>query len=175
VKIVDFGHGCEHLRAAMVAYKGKKSTIGRAEYEKLKVILKEQDEGAETVIEQLTSIERKLKGKKNKRRRELFHKELNYFKNQQDRMHYADYQRRGLPIGSGVIEASCKTLATQRLKRSGMSWRDGKQAILTISSLQRSYRWRRAWNLISDSYRGEVMDARNHGHLQELTPVDLAS
>src|SRR5262249_48686675 len=28
-----------------------------------------------------------------------------------------------------MVEAACKTLATQRLKRSGMSWRDGKQAI----------------------------------------------
>ena len=175
VKIVDFGHACEHLRAAMVAYKGKKSTAGRAEYEKLKVILKEKAEGAETVIEQLTSIERKLKGKKNKKRRELFHAELNYFKNQKDRMRYAEYQKRGLPIGSGVIEASCKTLATQRLKRSGMSWRDGKQPILTIRSLQQSNRWNRAWILISDSYRGEVMSVRNHGHLQELSPLDLAS
>jgi len=175
VKIVDFGHACEHLRAAMVAYKGKKSIVGRAEYEKLKVILEEQDDGAETVIEQLTSIERKLKGKKNKRRRELLHAELKYFINQKARMRYAEYQRRGLPIGSGVIEATCKTLATQRLKRSGMSWRDGKQAILTIRSLQQSNRWQRAWNLISDSYRGEVMSARNHSHLQELTPVDLAS
>jgi hypothetical protein len=175
VKIVDFGHACEHLREAMVAYKGKRSTVGRAEYEKLKVILRDQDDGVETVIAQLTSIERKLKGKKNKKQRELFHAELKYFKNQKARMRYADYQKRGLPIGSGVIEATCKTLATQRLKRSGMSWRDGKQAILTLRSLQQSNRWQRAWTLLSESYRGEVMCIRNHGHLQELYPVGLAS
>ena len=93
------------------SYKGKRSTAGRAEYEKLKVILSDQDDGVETVIEQLTSIERKLKGKKNKKRRELFHAELNYFKNQKDRMRYAEYQKRGLPIGSGVIETTCKTLS----------------------------------------------------------------
>jgi hypothetical protein len=175
VKIVDFGHASEHLREAMVAYKGKRSTARRAEYEKLKVILRDQDNGVETVIEQLTSMERKLKGKKNKKRRERFHKELNYFKNQKDRMRYAEYQRQGLPIGSGVIEATCKTLATQRLKRSGMSWRDGKQAILTIRSLQQSNRWQKAWPLLSQSYKRNVMGVRNHGQLQELFPVELAS
>lgn len=175
VKITDFGHACEHLRAAMVAYTGKTSTAGRAEYEKLKVILKEQDDGAEAVIEHLTSMNRKLKGKKNKKRRELFRAELKYFENQKDRMRYAEYQGRGLPIGSGVIEASCKTLATQRLKRSGMSWRDGKQPILTIRSLQQSARWERAWELTSKSYRDDVMSVREYGRLQELTPVRLAS
>ena len=175
VKIVDFGHACEHLREAMIAYKGKRSTVGRAEYEKLKVILRDKDDGVETVIKQLTSIERKLKGKTNKKRREFFHAELKYFKNQKQRMRYADYQKRGLPLGSGVIEATCKTLATQRLKRSGMSWRDGKQAILTIRSLQQSNRWQRAWTLLSESYRHEVMSVRNHGHLQELCPVEMAS
>lgn len=175
VKIVDFGHACEHLREAMVAYKGKRNIEGRAEYEKLKVILREQDEGAETVIAKLTSMERKLKGKKNKTRRKLFKAELKYFENQNERMSYAEYQRRGLPIGSGVIEATCKTLATQRMKRSGMSWRDGKQAILTIRSLQQSGRWQRAWDLLADSYRQDVMHIQNHGHLQILHPIPLAS
>lgn len=37
-------------------------------------------------------------------------------------MAYARYRRQGLPIGSGVTEAACKTVFTQRLKRSGMRW-----------------------------------------------------
>ena len=48
-------------------------------------------------------------------------------------MRYADYSGVGLPIGSGVVEAACKTLVTQRMKNSGMSWgTDGGQAILTM-------------------------------------------
>lgn len=175
VKIVDFGHACEHLREAMIAYKGKRNAAGRAEYEKLKVILREQEDGIDAVIENLTSIERKLKGKKNKTRRKLFQAELKYFENQKKRMCYAEYQKRGLPIGSGVIEATCKTLATQRMKRSGMSWRDGKQAILTIRSLQQSNRWQRAWTLLSGSYRQDVMRIQKRGHLQVLCPVGLVA
>jgi hypothetical protein len=67
------------------------------------------------------------------------------------------------------VEAACKTLATQRLKRSGMSWRDGKQAMLTMRSLQQSNRWAAAWALLSAHFHGEVIEVHKHGHLRELT------
>lgn len=78
-------------------------------------------------------------------------------------------------MGHGVVEAACKTLATQRLKRSGMSWRGGKQAILTIRSLQQRNRWAAAWVLLSAHFRVEVITVRTHGHLRELTPVKMAA
>ena len=118
---------------------------------------------------------RKMGGKRFKRRRKLLGAELTYFKNQRERMAYADYQARGLPIGSGVVEAACKTLATQRLKRSGMSWRDGKQAILTMRSLQQSNRWTAAWALISGHFRVEVIAVRKRGHLRELILTQKAA
>ena len=47
-----------------------------------------------------------------------------------------------LPIGSGIVEAACKTLVTERLKRSGMRWgAHGGQAILTLRSLVQSHRF----------------------------------
>ena len=73
------------------------------------------------------------------------------------------------------VEAACKTLATQRSKRSGMSWRDGKQAILTIRSLQQSNRGAAAWALLSAHFHGEVIEVRKHGHLQELTLAKKAA
>lgn len=80
----------------------------------------------------------------NKRKR--LEAELTYFRNQQPRMHYSDYIRRGLPIARGLMEAACKTLVTQRLKRSGMAWtHPGGQAILTLRSLIQSNRSRSAW------------------------------
>lgn len=175
VKIVDHGHACEHLRAAMAAYHGETSVEGRAEYERLRVILKHQLFGVNVVIFELARLVRKLRGKRNKRRRKLVKKELTYFENQSERMNYADYQDRGLPIGSGIVEAACKTLAAQRLKRSGMSWRDGKQPILTIRSLQQSNRWPQAWELVADHFRVEVLEVRHHGQLREITPLDKAA
>jgi hypothetical protein len=74
-----------------------------------------------------------------------------------------------------MVEAACKTLATQRLKRSGMSWRDGKQAILTLRSLQQSRRWTAAWSLLAQHFRVEIIEVRKHGHLRELTPAKRAA
>jgi hypothetical protein len=174
-KIVDHGHASQHLRAAMAAYYGEKSVEGRAQYERLRIMLRDQPGGADDVITELSRLARKLGGKRNKQRRKQLNTELTYFKNQRDRMDYAAYQARGLPIGSGVVEAACKTLATQRLKRSGMSWRDGKQAILTMRSLQQSHRWAAAWALLSAHFRVEVIAVRKHGHLRELTFAQKAA
>ena len=55
------------------------------------------------------------------------------------------------------MEASCKTLVTQRLKRSGMAWTNaGGQAILTLRSLIQSNRWPATWGLLSADFRKTV-------------------
>ncbi len=174
-KIVDHGHASQHLRAAMAAFYGEKSVEGRAEYARLRILLRDHPGGADDVSAVMARLTRKMRGKLHKRRRTLLNAELTYFKNQRNRLDYADYQARGLPIGSGLVEAACKTLATQRLKRSGMSWRDGKQAILTIRSLQQSQRWAAAWALLSAHFRVEIIEVRKYGHLRELTPAKKAA
>ena len=72
-------------------------------------------------------------------------------------MRYAQAQAQNLPIGSGVVEAACKTLATERMKRSGMRWRQaGGQAILTFRALHQSERFARGWKLLSSTYKRTV-------------------
>jgi hypothetical protein len=62
-------------------------------------------------------------------------------------MQYHAYKEEGLPIGSGVVEAACKTLVGERLKQSGMRWTNrGGQAILTLRGLLQSNRWEKASN-----------------------------
>ena len=89
-------------------------------------------------------------------------------------MDYAEYLRQGLPIASGVIEAACKTLVTQRMKRSGMAWRQpGGQGILTIRSLIQSDRWQAAWTLLSADFRKEVATARAQNISELAVPTAL--
>ena len=177
IKIVDFGHACEHLHDGLAAYYGKKEVKGRAEYERLKIILRDQHGGVDDVITELRCLERKQRKRKKtpKKSREGVQKQRKYFQNQRGRMDYAHYQELGLPIGSGIVEAACKTLATQRLKRSGMSWGDGKQPMLTIRSLQQSGRWERAWELISAAFRKTPMVVQQHGHLKSFSVPGYAA
>ena len=77
-------------------------------------------------------------------------------------MRYAKAQAQNLPIGSGVVEAACKTLATERMKRSGMRWRHaGGQAILTLRALHQSARFERGWKLLSRTYKRTVVIPEN--------------
>jgi hypothetical protein len=60
-------------------------------------------------------------------------------------MKYSQYRRQGLPIGSGVTEAACKTVFSERLKRSGMTWsHEGGQVILDLRVLVLSKVWHAA-------------------------------
>jgi hypothetical protein len=55
---------------------------------------------------------------------------------------YVRYRRNHLPIGSGVTEAACKTVFSQRLKRSGMAWSvEGGQRIVDLRVIQLSGVW----------------------------------
>jgi len=173
-KIVDHCHGCSHLKAGMVAGHGD-NVAARAEYERLRVILRDEYGGVDTVIKELDKLDRKLCREGKASRREQLKKERTYFRNQRERMDYARYQELGLPIGSGVVEATCKTLASQRLKRSGMNWGGGKQPILTIRSLQQSDRWERAWPLVAGAFREEVYQVRQHGSFRSIEPLSAAA
>jgi hypothetical protein len=73
-------------------------------------------------------------------------KALHYFETNACRMHYARYRSLGLFVGSGVVEAGCKSVIGQRLKLSGMRWTEqGATGILTLRCQERSNRWEQTW------------------------------
>jgi hypothetical protein len=73
-------------------------------------------------------------------------KALHYFEVNAHRMHYAWYRDHGLFIGSGAVEAGCKSLVGQRLKLSGMRWTErGATGILTLRCHEASNRWDEIW------------------------------
>jgi hypothetical protein len=69
-------------------------------------------------------------------------KELGYFLNNAPRMRYHWFRSRGLFTGSGVVEASCKTIVGQRLKQAGMHWTvAGADAIIALRCREASSTW----------------------------------
>lgn len=148
---VDFFHAAEHLHSALVSAYGETHPKCRQQFEKLRLVLRDDLEGAEKVIRALIYLQNKHP------RRKTINKELRYFRKNRHRMRYAELQSKNLPIGSGVVEAACKTLVTQRMKRSGMRWcNEGGQAILTLRASVQSDRFDRTWALIADTYRMPV-------------------
>lgn len=126
---------------------------GRAEFERLGLLLQEDEKGAERVINPLAGYRRGLSRSRQRR----LDQEGGYCKRQKARMPYAAYQPQPLPIASGGVAAACKTLVTDRLKGSGMAWSPaGGQALLTMRSLIQSSRWSRGWALFAASQRQVV-------------------
>jgi hypothetical protein len=76
---------------------------------------------------------------------------ITYFSNHLHQMRYARYAEQGIPIGSGVTEAACKTLVKQRLCCSGMQWTpEGAQIILSLRALVLTEsRWQQFWQKIN--------------------------
>jgi len=48
--------------------------------------------------------------------------QLRYFANHVSQMRYAEYREKKFFVGSGVVEAGCRTVIGERLKQSGMRW-----------------------------------------------------
>jgi hypothetical protein len=104
--------------------------------------LKEKD-GVKRVLQAATyhAQQQELSG----RRHELFEEGYQYLRRHGKWMHYWDYRRVGLPLGSGVTEAACKTVFTQRLKQSGMRWAvSGGQVVVSLRVLLLSGVWNAA-------------------------------
>jgi len=148
---VDFYHAAEHLHAALAAAYGDTSLKCQEQFVKLRHVLRHEPEGAAKVI-------RALAYQRNRHpRSKKIAKELKYFRRNRQRMDYAQMAEQFFPIGSGVTEAACKTLATQRMKRSGMRWRhEGGQAILTLRAWAQSERFDRGWAILMETYKQEV-------------------
>ena len=155
-EVIDFYHAAGHLDTALAAAYGDTHPKRRAQFEKLRHVLVEDDKGVEKVIRSLVHLRDTYP------RRKKIARELKYFRHNRHRMRYAVLKKQGLPIGSGVTEAACKTLATQRLKRSGMRWGEqGGQAILSFRALVQSNRFERAWTLLAHTYKAGVTTLDN--------------
>jgi hypothetical protein len=138
VWVVDYYHASERLWTMAEALFG----VGRQSWawarKMQKLLLKPG--GAGRVLHSAAALRSRLQptGK----RLADFRRAYRYLQARRGHLRYADYRRFGLPIGSGVTEAACKTVFTQRLKLSGMRWKKaGAQTILTLRVILLSGIW----------------------------------
>ena len=141
IEIVDLYHAREHLADLSKLLYGVASRKARQWTAERLVQL---DEGK---IESLLFTLRRLRPTA-AQTQEAVRQTITYFDNNRQRMRYAEFRRQGLFVGSGVIEAGCKTIVGQRLKQSGMRWSlHGANAIIALRCAQLSGRWEEFWEM----------------------------
>ena len=125
VRTLDFYHAAEHLATvvrALVPEAEFKATFTGA-----KCLMKRQD--GETAIK---ALEEKFGRDRMDKLDGDAKKALNYLTLRLGYMHYGEYRRDGLYIGSGTVESTCKSVVATRCKLAGMHWRLVTVAAVTI-------------------------------------------
>jgi len=137
--VVDFYHATEYL-AKLSAVLFDDPRRAHAWQRRMRHRLKHEPNAVFRILHSAAKYrsERQLIGKE----AEAYRKAYQYLNNHKTHMDYQEYRRLGLPIGSGITEAACKTVFTQRFKESGMSWGiEGGCVILTLRLAMLSGVW----------------------------------
>ena len=153
-QILDFWHATEYLSDASHAlFTTKKQNAEREEWlEQQCHNLKHKKGAAARILNELKAGTAK---RLNKIVKEKLDGAITYFKNniKAGRMKYYEHTKNNLPIGSGVVEAACKTIIKQRLGASGMRWKaDGIKMVLSLRALVKTKGlWNQFWEKINIS------------------------
>jgi len=139
VEIVDLYHAREHLSELAKILYGPGSKIAEQWAD---ARIAELDAGNVEAV--LAAIARLRPG--NDAVKDEVRRAAGYFQTNVHRMRYREFRNLGLFVGSGVIEAGCKTIAGRRLKQSGMRWTvNGANAILALRCCELSGRTEQYW------------------------------
>ena len=134
-RILDFYHASEHLHdLAKLLWPAAEVPLRFARWKK------QMHEGK---IKHIIAQAQELATKED---REETERQLNYFRNNLDAMRYKVFRSKGMFIGSGVIEAGCKSVVGERCKQSGMFWSEsGAENILTLRIARQNGRYDSIW------------------------------
>ena len=144
VVTLDFYHMSQYINEAKEAF-GKDLTSQKDWVQKALHKLKHEEGSAAKLLTRMKS-----RSKSEELPPEILAplvKAIGYLERNLERMEYALVHAEEMPIGSGVIEASCKRVIKQRACGSGMKWkRKGLQHVLSLRSLYlSSNRWEQFW------------------------------
>jgi hypothetical protein len=145
IRIVDFYHACGYVQQLADTIFGA-GDVAQNWAKAMRHVLKTKADGVARVLKSASALRRSrgLCGQT-----KLYDKAYGYIKKRTQWMRYALYKRQRLPLGSGITEAACKLVFTQRLKRSGMSWTiEGGQVILDLRVIKLS----RVWGKVHQRY-----------------------
>ena len=143
IGVLDFYHASQHLGA--VAQQLYPEDGGRAR-QWIEPLLSQMKAGqAEQVIGRLEDLPRHCAQQGQALNQDLLKKELNYFREHRDHMHYDQVREQGAPMGSGAMESFCSQLQ-HRIKRTGQFWStQGLNRLLALEVAKRNLDWDAIW------------------------------
>lgn len=153
-ELIDAWHVLEYVGAAARLLEARgRSRPGQ--YRRWKARLLRYDGGAKTILRTLRAC--KLERATDSEGKRPVGDAIRYIEARVARLHYAPARREGLPIGSGAVEATCKSLVAVRMKRAGSRWkpRTGND-VLCLRALELSDRWEHAMCLALRPLRKSV-------------------
>jgi len=157
---VDFYHAAEYLTKAAEIVWGTSDPQGAVHAATWRETLKEYDDGADRVLGSLRYYRDRLT---TTAAREKLESVIGFLAGQHanGRMNYAALQRENLPIGTGVIEATAKTLVNVRMKRAGSRFsQHGGQSVLLFRCATGSDRFDPLMRELHATYRGKVVEPK---------------
>jgi hypothetical protein len=139
IQIVDFWHGADHAGKVVEALLGSKEHPLYSK-QRSRFVRRLLGNGVDNLI---SETRQQCTGKANE---QAVEDQLAYFVHNSPRMKYRTFRRQGLFIGSGVVEAGCKTVIGSRCKQSGMFWgRPGAENVLALRCIAASRRLDAFW------------------------------
>ncbi len=137
-RIVDYYHACLYVQQLGESIFGA-GTEAQSWAKEMRHVLKMKTGGVSRVLKSASGLRR---GRGLRGTAKDYSQAYGYLKKRSQWMQYHAYRLQKLPIGSGITEAACKVVFTQRLKRSGMSWSiGGGQVILDLRVIWLSGVW----------------------------------
>lgn len=147
-QIVDFYHVVEHIKRRLDGALGVATHQNQETLATLRTLLLESPDGHVHVFAALEQIEKRAKIWK-KRKQTGRGAQPTFYERHHGRMQYSQHREWHLPIGSGVIEGTCRYLVVDRLRRTGMRWSQaGGQGVLTFRHHAANDQFNEAWSLL---------------------------
>jgi hypothetical protein len=145
--VLDFYHASEHLWAVAQELFGEGSAEAKAWVEPL---LHQLNHGGEAgVLRQLEDL-LSLCAEWDEAKRKPVEREVSYFQNHREHLHYEQVQAAGCPKGSGAMESTCSQFQ-DRFKRTGQFWTlPGENHLMALELARRNEDWDEIWWLDSE-------------------------
>ncbi len=161
--VLDYYHACLYITKLAEALFGKNTKEAFSWASKMRHWLRDKKAGINRVLHSAAAHACKNEDWTTAEQ-EAYTEAYAYLQKRMSLMNYWSCRQRGLAIGSGITEAACKILFTQRFKQSGMKWSfDGGQVVVDLRTIFLSG----VWSVVYGSY----LRSRSRGKEATQTPI----